>query len=109
MSAATAKRVLPADVYDALELAALAFDGIGAGFMYHYNNTDMPCCVHGLAQFACDDMTMNNALFIAGIEGKDNDAAVAAINERKNPGGYTDTNVTFEEWCAELGVVRGAK
>jgi hypothetical protein len=106
------KRVLPADVYDALELSALANDGIGAGFMYHHGNPLTPCCAHGLASFATaseyDYGPINEALFNANIDGRANDAAVYAINARKDPYGYADTNVTFEEWCAELAVVRGA-
>jgi hypothetical protein len=105
------KRVLPADWYDALELAALANGGVGAGFWFHLNDPMLPCCIHGLAEFSAGGMrnhTLNYVLSDAGIYGDTNDAAVAAINARKDPNGYTDTPVTFKQWCRELGVVRGA-
>lgn len=106
----SAVRVLPADVFDALELSAEAFGGIGAGFMYHHGDRFRPCCIHGLAEFAeaNEGYRLNDALFGAGIGGNDNDAAVYAINARKDPNGYNDTPVTFAEWASELNVVRGA-
>jgi hypothetical protein len=107
---ATTRRQLPADVYDTLELAALANGGVGAGFAFHRHNPQMPCCIHGLAEFAGDgNRTLNYALSSVGIDGDTNDAGVEAINARKDPGGYTDTAVTFAEWCAELNVVRGTE
>lgn len=105
----SATRVLPADVYDTLELAAEAFGGVGANFMFHGGDFHRPCCAHGLAAFAQGGIIgpMTYTLFDFGISGEANDIAVYAINARKDPGGYNDTPVSFAAWCAELGVVRG--
>lgn len=112
MSAAT-KRVLPADVFDALELSAMAFGGIGA---YYTNRDAAPHCVFGHAAFASGVPAMfsqegagtevGHALCVAGISALNNDDAVAAILARTHR--RRDTGkATFAEWCAELGVVRG--
>lgn len=118
------KRVLQRDVYDTLELMALAFKGIGGGVDYR---GDCPLCVHGLAREAkptverirgdkwvhvpCpassypENNKINEALENAGISRMTNDEAVAAINRRL--GRPEDARVTFKRWCRELGVVRG--
>lgn len=98
------KRVLPADVYDTLELSALAYDGIGAG---RFCRDNTPCCVFGHAYraVAVGLDVITDALRSAGIGINNNDEAVERINKRKNK--PFDTRVSFAEWCAELGVVRG--
>lgn len=116
-------RVLPADVYDFLELSALEFGGIGAGYFgesYHSTRTDIayglaaPYCVLGHAAAAApagtpltgiDQLETTQALRTAGIKTYINDDAVKAINARL--GRDDEARVPFEEWARELGVVRG--
>lgn len=104
-----AQRVLPADVYDALELSALAYGGIGAGSWSQWGG-DMagaPYCAFGhaghLDAFGCH--TVAEALADARIGVCTNDNAVIRINTRAGMPGMN--RVSFEDWCAELGVVRG--
>lgn len=113
-------RVLPADVYDTLEFSALVFGGIGAGPIYT-NSEGGPCpvCAHGHLQLArgidgrtaLDDFMADRGpsriLVDAGIDGGESDVAVVRINTRKGHGTYCDGRVSFKDWCAELGVVRG--
>jgi hypothetical protein len=104
MSAAKEVRVLPADVYDTLELSAYAFGGIGG--MWPTEN-GRPHCAVGHAHFTewgCGEVcnALKTALeYVANV----NDSAVARINARK--GADPAARVTFREWCDELGVVRG--
>lgn len=100
--------VLPGDLYDGLQLSALAFGGIGCGRFY--DKLGDPCCVFGMANFGPELNHPGARLFEAGIttcEDSDthrgNDTAVRAINIRK--GANQGARVTFEEWCAELNVV----
>lgn len=108
------KRVLPADAYDALELSALAFGGIGAGKFTSDGvgdgdgPTDIPVCAIGHAQ-ACDARPAGPtriALWCANVLASDSDRAVRAINKRL--GKPSEARVAFEEWCRKLNVVRGA-
>lgn len=117
------RRVLPPDVYDSIELTALAFGGIGADWLFDVGNEPsaspdaIPICVHGCAIFATDDARMgafgtkwlsndiSQALFAAAIDANENDRAVRDINFRLN---RPETRpVTFKRWARELGVVRG--
>lgn len=117
-------RVLPPNVYDTIELMALAFRGIGAGSDFRDH---CPNCVHGLAREAgatwdyetdggwvvgaCpayafpDNNEINQALMAAGIERYVNDDAVEKINQRLRRA--WNARVTFRRWCRQLGVVRG--
>lgn len=120
MKRESVKRVLPADVYDALELSALAFGGIGAGRLHdgvHAGNC--PVCIYGHAIFAnnCYGLFDRNnpietALDNMGKAGDDyfaplvSDGAVLAINSRL--GRPANSRVTFKEWCKELNVTRAA-
>ena len=98
------KRVLPADVWDTLELSALAFEGIGAGHMF---DADIPLCVVGHACYADSPSgAVEDALWAADIWGPSNDFAVRTINRRR--GTYSEARVPFEDWAKELNVVRGA-
>lgn len=107
------ERVLPADVYDALELSALAFGGIGAPQVWERTNNDVPCCIWGHSAFATgheysfnDKSPVRKALNRVRIDGADDsDPAVYAINDRRRR--PRDSRVSFAAWCAELGVVRG--
>jgi hypothetical protein len=105
-------RVLPADVYDTLELSALVFDGIGRLRLRNGDRGDRPCCIHGHA-YASEHQygwgmegEMSSSLFSAQVSTYVNDDAVAAINKRKHL--PFDTRVSFPDWCAELDIVRGA-
>lgn len=108
-----AKRVLPSDVYDTLELSALAFGGIGGGVWYEYeaerdprtglSKIVAPVCAIGHWEFARGKY--NRAMALHDITTDESDNAVVSINKRRRRDGYQ--RVTFERWCAELGVERG--
>lgn len=111
------KRVLPADVYDFLELSALAEGGISAGKFTRFDGRDLAhCgCIHGHAgQALADDLELpcaeadeaREALLAAGIDFPENDEAVRAINCRKGIP-FADDPVTWREFVTELNVVRG--
>jgi hypothetical protein len=102
------RRVLPADVYDALELGALVFGGIGGGSLD--DGYGQPLCAYGLAPVLGGKHTFDtfdpieDALFEAGITTSENDHAVRAINGRL--GRPANDRVTFRRWCKRLNVVR---
>lgn len=103
-------RVLNADAYDTIELSALANGGIGAMHVFQNHDEFRPVCVYGHCSFACNTRTADTPLFAAlrdaGIDSVINDRAVRAIN-RRNRGRGGNGRVSFSDWCAELGVVRG--
>lgn len=97
----TAPRVLPADVYDTLELSALAYGGIGGRDWT--DRHDRPLCVMGHAIEAAPDFRSEytpfyKALVRANIHLATNDAAVPSRRR-----------VSFREWCRRLNVVRGSQ
>ena len=114
-------RVLPADVYDALELSAWAFGGIGAKSMY--DAAGYPLCLLGHIAFADTapcffdmgemERSMRTALratdpsYAEGRLSALNDEAVHAINKRH--GNAPNARVPFNKWAAELNVVRGER
>lgn len=102
-------RVLSADIYDAIELSARAYGGIGAGSWDRSEDGErVPFCVHGHADFICGDasaLDVKRVLYAAGISLGANDRAVERVNIRK--GVYLRDRISFEEWTAELNVVRG--
>lgn len=114
------KRILPADVFDALELGAEAFGGIGGGSYYEPNKTDYgvdfnrPMCAIGMARFVEGQDGWNHSvepglettLRAAGINGFESDVAVATVNRRLRAASDV-ARVPFSDWCAELGIVRG--
>lgn len=116
------KRILPADVYDTLELSAFAYDGIGAyaastGPVADAEGNGNPLCVHGHAAFVCDvapssayasrGTPVGNALRAVGIYANTNDVALGDIIHRIEPSGAS-RRVTFAAWCKALEVERGA-
>lgn len=103
-------RVLPADVYDTLELSAYAYGGVGGFWMWDYRYA--PCCILGHAVFAVPPMKENPVVgaldrlhFSANLIAA-NDRAVRSVNTRKGRK-RPNARVPFADWCAELGVVRG--
>lgn len=115
-----AQRVLPAKVYDALAMSAAMYGGIGPFWYgvgvgnrrYVRPESTVPICYSGhllcsgvvtLAQMQLHAPTMNTAMY--GISELENDEAVCSINARRRRD--ERTRVSFEEWCAELNVVRG--
>lgn len=114
MSAAAVVRVFPADVFDTLEFSALAFGGIGAGRYFERERDsinrasalDRPVCAIGHAHAVDPTREVEDTVRRVNIHGDVSDAAVKAINARR---GVTPrkSRVSFTDWCAELGVVRG--
>ena len=107
------KQVLPADVFDALELSALAYGGIGAGRYVAADEREaafhggVPMCAVGHAWHleGLSSQEVTGALALAGIGFRQNDLAVRAINKRLNRD--PNARVTFKQWAKELNVVRG--
>lgn len=109
-------RVLPADVYDALEFGALTVDGIGGkeffevgkgGYTYDPNK---PVCAIGLANFLDGDGVgeVTRALNTAGIYPSLSDHAVYNVNMRRGVVRDAETaRVPFPDWASELGITRG--
>ena len=119
-------RVLAPEVFDTLELTALAFGGIGRGEWFARktdtepgDDQNCPVCAHGIALFAEDvkvpqgstysdrqtQSAISRALSDAGIGIFTNDDAVSRINDRLGRDG--NARVTFEQWATQLNVVRG--
>lgn len=102
------RRVLPADVFDTLELSALAFGGIGKGRYFDFAGDKVvaPVCIIGHGYCAAsksgfpfdhsDAEVILTALYNAGITVGVNDDAVGG-----------DGSIDFPEWCKRLNVVRG--
>src|SRR5437764_523284 len=96
-------RTLPADVYDALELSAYAFGGIGMGRYseYELGFARAPVCAIGHAAWLDNDSLRGDvavALQAAHIAETVNDKAVRRI--LRGVGG----RVSFADWCAALNV-----
>ncbi len=111
-------RVLDGVLYDTLHLAALANGGIGAYRDFADKKGQCPVCAHGLVVFAQgkgkgpeEPGILCHLLYDCNIQRGTNDAAILAINARKGNdindwANDVPAKVTFEEWCAELNVVR---
>lgn len=123
MSTTEQTRVVSADVYDAVELVALAFGGIGSGVWYADNNTDKNCpvCINGIAHFlgltkASDVCIVGNrdlpraVAAVGGIAYSENDLIVGDLKDRGI--GRLDSNgewrVPFAAYVKEAKLVRGA-
>lgn len=117
MKATMAERVLPADVYDTLELSALAYGGIGAGLLIRL---DEPCCAIGQMIEAGVPINLPEQYGdfpVYGFTARESDDAVEAINSLH--GNTIDwrvgtwrrvgtwDRVPFAAWCHRLNVVRG--
>lgn len=113
----TEKRVLPADAYDALELSALAFGGIGRGSYLDWGVDDgddpkAPRCIMGHAGWVVGDIHVQSDGAVYSVLSRClgqpetlNDDAVFAINKRL--GRDDRARVSFKAWCRELDVERG--
>jgi hypothetical protein len=112
--------VLHPDKFDALELAAMEFGGVGAGMWWKDQDNgsvdyNCPICVNGLAVVAelplepfgfRDDMCPSDR---ADITTNQNDRTVESLIKQ---GRYTVgqdgiERVTWADFCEELNVVRG--
>lgn len=102
MTAVAKQIVLPPDVYDALELSALAWDGIGSGTLIEYTGPECstrPACVHGHASWCEGEdyfMAISTALWAAGLTADFNDMLV------KN-----GERISWDEYCRRGNIVRG--
>ena len=95
--------VLPADVYDTLELSALAYGGIGKGYWFDAEYT-APLCILGHASW---------------VDGYDGRTVFAALRQSFRAAGFRfvgEANdsvvpeggrIQFATWCQRLNVVRG--
>lgn len=100
-------KVLPADVFDTLEFSALVYGGIGGGSTREIDGVTPLCAYgHGYAATGPDDSTIFHALANAGLSASHNDTAVQRVNARRGEQ-YSYARISFENWCKELGVVRG--
>lgn len=101
-------RTLPADVYDALELSALVYGGIGARYFWDESGPSRsPCCIYGHAHALGDNVRADeifDAFHATGVSTSASDNAVWVINDRR---GTRNQRISFEDWCAEMGVRRG--
>ena len=110
----TPRKTLPPDLYDFLELSALAFGGIGAG-QYLKTDTDTPYCAlghvgkgergFGRTLLAPLPFELRRTLRQAKVTEAENDAAVRALNLRH--GRSPNARVTFKQWAKALNIVRG--
>lgn len=107
-------RHLDPDVFDTLELADIAFGGIGAGvdteyIIDHLGQCSAPWCAHGCVlndEAIYHETVGNDALIAVGISRTVNDDAVFAIRARLGLE-LIGTRVPFAEWVKELEVMRG--
>jgi len=95
--------VLPAEVFDLLELAAEAHGGIGCGAMYADCEAQEPLCAHGLLEFAKGEGGWNYQpeLLAVGLSPGRNDGAFKFKEHQRGQ------RLSFKEWCRRLGVGRG--
>ena len=98
------KRVLPADIYDALELSAEAYGGIGACRERDWLSGGTPYCVMGHAR-ELHLSVYGELQAVLGGPRPMNDMAVVAIN--RAAGRPARDRVPFQVWAEKLHVVRG--
>lgn len=108
MTTQTEKRRIPADIWDTLELSALANGGVGRGS--YCDAYDVPCCIVGHAwgtgMYRSDEIRLRRITEARGLGlGVLNDEAVRIINERAGRDAYA--RVTFQEYVEEMGWERG--
>ena len=97
---------LDKDVYDTLELSALAFRGIGYGRYYSGCDTQrQPNCIVGHASWTgiiSDPLRGTGELLDAAL----NDQAVLAYNAAH--GRLSQTPLTWKQYCKQRNIVRNA-
>jgi hypothetical protein len=103
---------LPADVFDTLEIMALAVGGVGHHADYIWGTPTIPYCIHGLAKASetypgqPDSKYIENILYSYGISREYNDRVVSQILEKKSLDKKRH-RISFKEWCEGTKVVRG--
>lgn len=90
---------LPADLYDALELAAEVFGGVGAGNDFRDGE---PWCIHALALFLDPSGALSSLLYRHGVRRTGSDVAVHDVTGNV----WWSTRIPFQEWAQAAGVVR---
>lgn len=108
-------RPLDPDIYDALELSAMEFGGIGRLIAYESDSewdsvVVKPVCLWGHLDYigAYNDLSTNSLSLEKALNGpivSENDKGVLNINLKK--GRDPNARVSFEEWCEYFGIVRG--
>jgi hypothetical protein len=99
-------RVLPDDVYDALEFAAEVYGGVGRGSWWRFAGPQdeyEPWCGVGLAHFLDTgeaELPVSTALCRTGLRESDNDEALVDVPLL--------SRISFSEWCRRLNVVRAS-
>lgn len=102
--------VVDPDVYDTLELSALAFGGIGRvyycenGHQFGHEPDAVPRCIVGHGRVA-GIPSVNHGLPGTLFSSEDNDTAVARINQRL--GKRSSSRVSWRAYCAERNIIRG--
>jgi hypothetical protein len=98
-------RVLPPDVYDALELSALAYGGIGGGAYVDRENDSAfspaiaPRCIIGHARWlAGTGGPVEDAIESIGIDPHVNDEVILSGNHER---------ISWAEYCRRANIVRG--
>lgn len=97
------RRVLPAAVYDTLEIGALAFGGIGAGRWYDKRERPFdypPLCGLGYGHY----LGIEGEIRKAGLTEELNDLCVVAVSSKKRA---RNGRIAFADWCQWLNVHRG--
>lgn len=110
-------RVISADVYDALELQALALGGIGAGRWFRADSTkprqldiSCPVCINGMGvSFGLSNDVLVSRVREIGVSTAENDTVVSDL--RAQGKGIADefghVRVPFADYAKKLNLVRG--
>jgi hypothetical protein len=102
------RRVLPADVYDALELSAEAYGGVGVHHWFEdVAGENIPCCIQGHGFFVDNGYGDVLRALTSAFDGHSFSVVSAndgcfTIEERT-----AKARIPFAEWCDRLNVVRG--
>lgn len=110
-------RILPPDVYDALELSALAFDGIGSVFTWDVDGHTPRCLIGHIETLAGTQWRSEHSVQVGelrvallaafdaktmlGVAFKGNDSAFTRDEQ------YAGTRLPWAEYCRRLNIVRG--
>lgn len=115
----TAPVAVDPDFFDAIDVSAMIHGGIGANATWDHNNGNVPYCLGGHIDWLTTDVAENNRLreHVTALTGESvigfNDELVQRINKQKNRASHkptwqnADRRVSFDEYCAESGWIRG--